>query len=917
MSLTPERGGQAEAATPASPPPQMQSNAAGRGSVTPTTAPPDATVSRSPPLQWDSPSSRGGGHASKHSAAAAAVGRPRKDSPHLSSGDGFSTATGSCSVHEVPTLLVTPKNVDSVVSEEAAVPGLSDMGPGNVCVIVRVRPMISNKMAQPCCRVIDGPGMVEYTAPLRELPVLGNTFQTTSATPTASLESRRTYFAYDAALGEAADQNDTMKCVGYKMLRYLLQGYNATILCYGQSGSGKTHSMIGPAGGMLERLQKPEDFGLVPRMLESLFTLLQQKFPVEPEQEQLPHALALDAMEEEEEEEEEEGSEVPPKPGWHVEIGALELYQEEMRDVLADGPPLNSSSRAASVSSPCNSVTPRSVRSLRSVRSVPPAACELKICEDPDWGVAVSGLSWFPVRSFDVAMQTLLRATRTRRIGATSLNERSSRSHFFVFVALQQWGVEEAEGAAEQRGAEEEEERTRRSSGGRTRSLLTLVDLAGSERVSATGAEGLRLKEAQTINLSLTLLGNVIRKLTATGKEREQFTHIPYRDSKLTRLLQESIGGNAFTTLLCTVSPETRDAAESLSTLQFAKRAKRIRNRPVVNHLDTKEELKSKLQLALRRIVWLEKQLAALVKVRRRSDTTEMDKAEDAGAGALLNHRTGNPTSDELPAGGEVGNVTPCVTLSPIIYDLPGIPEENGGGIHYIPKKELAHKLLEELGRNEVEAAHAQRELAMYARLLQEEREDRERVEGLLFEERHRRLEVESQLHSISPPRGSSTTPSDGACFQSYADTPDWFAAGPSAGTRGSRERDASSRTLWRRSVANSPWQQPLRFPSILRALSACVPFMQPRKDASLERNDPHTGGSPSRSDTRAPGSIYSGIRSAAVRRDDDDDDDEDGGDRPDAEEVASLDSPCNSTTDTLSMVRQLVQYGVRDMLQP
>lgn len=116
-------------------------------------------------------------------------------------------------------------------------------------------------------------------------------------------------------------------------------------------------------------------------------------------------------------------------------------------------------------------------------------------------------------------------------------------------------------------------------------SCLNLVDLAGSERVGHTGAEGIRLKEGGHINKSLLALGSVIAKLSEGGDKK----HIPYRDSKLTRILQPSLGGNANTAIICTITPASNYCDETVSTLKFASRAKNIRNKPEVNEVNTEE----------------------------------------------------------------------------------------------------------------------------------------------------------------------------------------------------------------------------------------------------------------------------------------------------------------------------------------
>jgi kinesin family member 5 len=144
-----------------------------------------------------------------------------------------------------------------------------------------------------------------------------------------------------------------------------------------------------------------------------------------------------------------------------------------------------------------------------------------------------------------------------RAIGVTDMNNQSSRSHSIFIMTITQ---------------------TNNSDFSTKTGKLFLVDLAGSEKVSKTGAKGQTLDEAKAINKSLTTLGIVIKALT-DGKS----THVPYRDSKLTRILSESLGGNSKTCLIITCSPASFNEAETISTLRFGKRAKKVRNKPKIN----------------------------------------------------------------------------------------------------------------------------------------------------------------------------------------------------------------------------------------------------------------------------------------------------------------------------------------------
>lgn len=176
-------------------------------------------------------------------------------------------------------------------------------------------------------------------------------------------------------------------------------------------------------------------------------------------------------------------------------------------------------------------------------------------------GIHVEGMSESSPQSPEDVLALIAKAPAKRAVGTTNMNDHSSRSHLVVTLRITCRDVTDEEGYSA------------------TVSNLHLVDLAGSERQKATGATGDRLKEGAQINLSLSALGNVINALTDRAKSR----HIPYRDSKLTRLLQGSLGGNSYTVMICNVSPAQINAEETLSSLRFAERAKKIENVVTVN----------------------------------------------------------------------------------------------------------------------------------------------------------------------------------------------------------------------------------------------------------------------------------------------------------------------------------------------
>jgi hypothetical protein len=187
-----------------------------------------------------------------------------------------------------------------------------------------------------------------------------------------------------------------------------------------------------------------------------------------------------------------------------------------------------------------------------------PTKCELK--EDPQKGVFVKGLTDVVVETEDQLMAMLDKGLSVRTTASTQMNAESSRSHSIFSVVVEMSTKDLASGKDLIRAGK-----------------LNLVDLAGSERQKKTGATGNLLKEGSKINLSLSALGNVISALSEKSK------HIPYRDSKLTRLLQDSLGGNTKTLMVAAISPADYNFDETMSTLRYANRAKNIKNKPKIN----------------------------------------------------------------------------------------------------------------------------------------------------------------------------------------------------------------------------------------------------------------------------------------------------------------------------------------------
>lgn len=256
--------------------------------------------------------------------------------------------------------------------------------------------------------------------------------------------------------------------------------------------------------------------------------------------------------------------------------GIIPLTFEHIFDHIA----LNSSKDKYLVRSSYYEIYNEEIRDLLS--QTPQRSLELK---SADSGVYVKDLTGIAVKSVEEIDDVLQRGKKNRSVGATLMNAGSSRSHSIFSIVVECCSTDD-----------EQNERIRVGK-------LNLVDLAGSERQSKTGATGSRLKEATKINLSLSALGNVISALV-DGKS----SHVPYRDSKLTRILQDSLGGNTKTVMCANAGPADYNYDESLSTLRYANRAKNIKNRPVINE-DPKDAMLREYQDEISR---LRKQLSQM-----------------------------------------------------------------------------------------------------------------------------------------------------------------------------------------------------------------------------------------------------------------------------------------------------------------
>jgi len=295
----------------------------------------------------------------------------------------------------------------------------------------------------------------------------------------------------------------------------VLEGYNATMLAYGQTGTGKTFTME----GFSNSLNDPNK-GIIPRSMEEIFKYI-------------------------------ENSSNKSKT-FMVRASYLQIYNEVITDLLK--------------------------------KDMSP----LQIREDKKKGVFVEGLSEWVVRSPIDIYNLMKDGMRNRATAATNMNDVSSRSHaVFIIIVEQMQNLNESE-----ESKTNPQEVAREIKVGK----LNLVDLAGSERVRVTGATGKRLEESKSINKSLSWLGNVITALT----DKKFRSHIPYRDSKLTRILEDSLGGNCKTTMMAMISSSNDGYAESISTLKFATRAKKIRNEARINEDADQRALLRKYEIELK-----------------------------------------------------------------------------------------------------------------------------------------------------------------------------------------------------------------------------------------------------------------------------------------------------------------------------
>ncbi|XP_050465460.1 kinesin-like protein unc-104 isoform X8 [Cataglyphis hispanica] len=354
----------------------------------------------------------------------------------------------------------------------------------SVKVAVRVRPFNHREISRQAQCIIDMTGSTTSIVNPKATPG--------SKDAVKSFNYDYSYFSMDPNDDNYSSQLMVYKDIGEEMLEHAFEGYNVCIFAYGQTGAGKSYTMMGK--------QEDGQEGIIPQICKDLFRKISYT-----SNERLKYS---------------------------VEVSYMEIYCERVRDLL------NPKNRG-----------------------------NLRVREHPLYGPYVEDLSKLAVLSYEDIHDLIDEGNKARTVAATNMNETSSRSHavFTIFFTQQQQDC--ATGLMTEKV-----------------SKISLVDLAGSERADSTGAKGTRLKEGANINKSLTTLGKVISALAEIAtKKKKKADFIPYRDSVLTWLLRENLGGNSKTAMIAAISPADINYDETLSTLRYADRAKQIVCKAVVN----------------------------------------------------------------------------------------------------------------------------------------------------------------------------------------------------------------------------------------------------------------------------------------------------------------------------------------------
>ena len=406
-----------------------------------------------------------------------------------------------------------------------------------------------------------------------ELELGANCLDISKDQKTITLNNSDSVYTYDKIFPAETDQKTIFTEIGLTLVKKFLSGYNSTIFAYGQTGTGKTHTIIGPLESLFD--DNNDNFGLIPNILNFLFNNKQEATNIIRES----------------------SKQKAEKIDYTLSCSCIEIYQEHLIDLLSN----NSNS-------------------LDNNDDV------LKIREDPKKGMYIENLTELDITSAKKAKEALISGFKNRHVASTNMNRESSRSHLIYTLFL----ISSFE-----------------MDGGliitRT-SRLHLVDLAGSERQKYTNAQGQRIKEAGNINKSLSILGNVINAVIEFNENKTKF--VPFRDSKLTYYLKDSIGGNSKTVIIGNISQSYIQINETQSTLKFIQRAKMIKNKTKIieNVNDTVKLLKIEINSLKQTNEELTKKISELTK----ENEENKKNLEDLNKKNKINNKKSKDLEDKI-----------------------------------------------------------------------------------------------------------------------------------------------------------------------------------------------------------------------------------------------------------------------------
>ncbi|OBT79020.1 hypothetical protein VF21_02487 [Pseudogymnoascus sp. 05NY08] len=378
----------------------------------------------------------------------------------------------------------------------------------------------------------------------------------------------RKLFVFDRVFGEDVNQEGVWEYLT-ESVNAFVQGYNVSMLAYGQSGAGKSYTM-GTSG--------PDDqgdmdvMGVIPRAAAALFEKLEGPKPAS-------NRDSMSALRAPKRYSAQPGAYAgkPAEKNWTLKATYVEIYNEQLRDLLVP------------------EHVPMAERGQVSIR------------EDTKGHILLTGLHAVDVNSVEDLLNALNFGSMIRQTDSTAINAKSSRSHavFSLNLVQRKSSTGGPTPKSEKRFSVPLEAMTGSESWVTIDSKFHFVDLAGSERLKNTGAQGERAKEGISINAGLASLGKVISQLSS----RQAGSHVSYRDSKLTRMLQDSLGGNAITYMVACVTPAEFHLSETLNTVQYAQRARAIQSKPRIQQVSDETDKQALIDRLKAEVAFLREQI--------------------------------------------------------------------------------------------------------------------------------------------------------------------------------------------------------------------------------------------------------------------------------------------------------------------